>query len=60
VRKEKNSFEIHTTISRFGIDGNLSFMISYKVTERRGCCPLYWIAVKIGDGFNSKSFMSVK
>jgi hypothetical protein len=31
--------------ARFGFDSSPSFMISLQVTKKKGCCPLYWIAV---------------
>jgi hypothetical protein len=33
-------------ISNHRFDRNLSFMISYRQPIKKGCCPLYWIAVK--------------
>jgi hypothetical protein len=35
-----------TNISNHGFDSNLSFMILCKQLIKKGCCPLYWIAVK--------------
>jgi hypothetical protein len=37
--------ELTANISNHGFDSNLSFMILCKLPIKKGCCPLYWIAV---------------